>query len=96
MSDVYNLEPPTHGKVVLSTTHGDVDVELWSKECPLACRNFVQLCLEKYYDGCAFHRVIKDTLVQTGDPSGTGLGGESCFDGGKPFRDERHSRLAKP
>lgn len=37
-------------------------------------RNFVQLCLEGYYDGCIFHRVIKDFMAQTGDPTGTGSG----------------------
>ena len=58
---------------------------------PQAVRNFVQLCLEGYYDGCVFHRMIPDFLVQTGDPSGTGLGGESAF--GAPFKDEFHSRL---
>ena len=46
-------------QVLLQTTLGDLDVELWSKEAPLACRNFVQLCLEGYYDGNIFHRVIK-------------------------------------
>lgn len=46
-------------QVLLKTTLGDLDVELWSKETPLACRNFVQLCLEGYYDGSIFHRVIR-------------------------------------
>ena len=56
-----------------------------------AVRNFVQLCMEGYYDGCIFHRLMKDYLVQTGDPSGTGTGGLSAY--GKPFKDEFHSRL---
>lgn len=56
-----------------------------------AVRNFVQLCLEGYYDGCLVHRVIKDMMVQTGDPTGTGRGGESIY--GHPFKDEFHSRL---
>ena len=56
-----------------------------------AVRNFVQLCMEGYYDGCLFHRMIPDFLIQTGDPSGAGLGGESAF--GDPFKDEFHSRL---
>lgn len=43
--------------------------------CLQAVRNFVQLCLEGYYDGCIFHRVIKDFMAQTGDPTGTGSGG---------------------
>lgn len=66
-------------------------MELWPKEAPRAVRNFVQLCLEGYYDGTIFHRIIKDFMVQGGDPTGTGRGGESVF--GKPFRDELHSRL---
>jgi peptidyl-prolyl cis-trans isomerase SDCCAG10 len=91
MSSVYTTEPGTQGKVVLKTTIGDLDVELWAKEAPKACRNFVQLCMEGYYDDCIFHRVIKEFIVQTGDPTGTGDGGESIF--GKPFEDEVHSRL---
>ena len=42
--------------------------------CSQACRNFVQLCLERYYDGTIFHRVIKDFMIQCGDPTGTGTG----------------------
>lgn len=56
-----------------------------------AVRNFVQLCLEGYYDGTSFHRLIKNYILQGGDATGTGSGGESVF--GKPFRDEFHSRL---
>ncbi|KAL4419176.1 hypothetical protein ABPG77_004899 [Micractinium sp. CCAP 211/92] len=91
MSQVYNLEPPTQGKVVLRTTLGDLDIELWPKEAPKAVRNFVQLCMEGYYDGTIFHRMIKDFMAQGGDPTGTGSGGESIY--GQPFRDEFHSRL---
>jgi len=88
---VYANEPVTRGKVVLHTTLGPLDVELWAKEAPLACRNFVQLGLEGYYDGCNFHRVIKDFMAQTGDPTGTGTGGDSSFGG--EFKDETHGRL---
>lgn len=91
MSNIYIQEPPTNGKVLLKTTVGDIDVELWSKEAPLACRNFVQLCLEGYYDDTIFHRVVKGFIVQGGDPTGTGTGGESIY--GEPFKDEIHSRL---
>lgn len=76
---------------MLKTTVGDIDIELWSKECPKACRNFVQLCLEGYYNNTLFHRVVKDFLVQGGDPDGDGTGGESIY--GQPFNDEFHSRL---
>ena len=88
---VYANQPTTKGKVVLHTTVGPLDVELWSKEAPLACRNFVQLCMEGYYDGVVFHRVIHDFMAQTGDPTGTGLGGESVY--GATFKDEFHGRL---
>jgi len=64
---------------------------LWAKECPRACRNFVQLCLEGYYDKTIFHRIIPGFMVQGGDPSGSGEGGESIY--GAPFMDEFHSRI---
>lgn len=66
------------------TTVGDIDVELWCKECPLACRNFIQLCLEDYYNNVIFHRLEKDFIIQTGDPSGKGDGGSSIYD--QPFK----------
>uniref|UniRef100_A0A8C4HV56 Spliceosome-associated protein CWC27 homolog n=1 Tax=Dicentrarchus labrax TaxID=13489 RepID=A0A8C4HV56_DICLA len=58
-------------------------------KCPTL--NFVQLCMEGYYDGTIFHRVVPEFIVQGGDPTGTGTGGESIF--GRPFKDEFHSRL---
>jgi peptidyl-prolyl cis-trans isomerase SDCCAG10 len=64
---------------------------LWSKETPKACRNFVQLCLEGYYDNTIFHRIVPGFVVQGGDPTGTGEGGESIY--GEPFKDEFHQRL---
>lgn len=75
----------------MTTTVGEIDVELWSKECPKACRNFVQLCLEGYYNGLIFHRVVKGFIAQGGCPNGDGTGGESVY--GEPFKDEFHSRL---
>lgn len=50
-------------QVLVKTTLGDLDVELWAKETPLACRNFVQLCMEGYYDGTIFHRIVKGNNV---------------------------------
>jgi peptidyl-prolyl cis-trans isomerase SDCCAG10 len=91
MSNIYHTEPPTQGKVLLKTTYGDIDIELWPKEAPLACRNFIQLALEGYYDNTKVHRVIKEFMVQFGDPTGTGSGGESIW--GRPFKDEIHGRL---
>ncbi|XP_022893930.1 peptidyl-prolyl cis-trans isomerase CYP57-like [Olea europaea var. sylvestris] len=91
MSTVYVLEPPTKGKVIITTSYGPLDIELWPKEAPKAARNFIQLCLEGYYNNTIFHRVIKSFLVQGGDPTGTGEGGESIY--GEVFADEFHSRL---
>ncbi|XP_052209918.1 peptidyl-prolyl cis-trans isomerase CYP57 [Diospyros lotus] len=91
MSSVYVSEPPTKGKVIVKTTYGPLDIELWPKEAPKAARNFVQLCLEGYYDNTIFHRIIKSFLVQGGDPTGAGSGGESIY--GSVFADEFHSRL---
>lgn len=51
-------------KVLLKTSVGDIDIELWAKETPKACRNFIQLCMEGYYDGTIFHRLIKGFIVQ--------------------------------
>jgi cyclophilin family peptidyl-prolyl cis-trans isomerase len=59
--------------------------------CVQAVRNFVQLCMEGYYMNTTFHRVIKDFMIQGGDPTGSGQGGESIY--GDTFKDEFHSRL---
>lgn len=91
MSTIYVSEPPTKGKLVLNTTHGALDIELWPKEAPKAVRNFVQLCLEGYYDNTIFHRILKGFLIQGGDPTGTGTGGQSVYGGA--FADEFHQRL---
>lgn len=72
--DNYQYEPVTKGKIILHTSFGDIDIELWPKEAPMAVRNFVQLGLEGYYDGTIFHRIVKDLLIQGGDPTGTGDG----------------------
>ncbi|KAJ3782154.1 cyclophilin-like protein [Lentinula aff. detonsa] len=82
---------PTHGRVIIVTTVGEIDIELWSKETPKTCRNFLALAMEGYYDGVIFHRVVPGFLVQTGDKTGTGMGGESFY--GEPFEDEIHPRL---
>lgn len=74
MAYVYNVEPNTKGKVVLHTTHGDIDIELWSEQAPIACRNFIQLCMDGYYDRTIFHRIVKKMMIQGGDPTGTGYG----------------------
>ncbi|CAL1715365.1 unnamed protein product [Somion occarium] len=85
---------PTHGRVIIDTTVGEIEIELWSKETPKTCRNFLALAMEGYYDGVIFHRVVPHFLVQTGDRTGTGAGGESFY--GEPFEDEIHPRLRFP
>ncbi|KAJ4479751.1 cyclophilin-like domain-containing protein [Lentinula edodes] len=82
---------PTNGRVIIDTTVGEIDIELWSKETPKTSRNFLALAMEGYYDGVIFHRVVPGFLVQTGDKTGTGMGGESFY--GEPFEDEIHPRL---
>ncbi|KAF6219957.1 hypothetical protein HO133_003782 [Letharia lupina] len=93
MSAVYNLEPPPTAKVLLTTTSGDLLLELFAKQTPLASRNFLQHCLDGYYNGTLFHRLVPGFIIQGGDPTNTGDGGESVFPGGAPFEDEFHSRL---
>mmetsp|Transcript_9380 Transcript_9380/g.16313 ORF Transcript_9380/g.16313 Transcript_9380/m.16313 type:complete len:618 (-) Transcript_9380:26-1879(-) len=66
MSQVYSTEPATTGRVVLTTTHGPIDIDLWCKECPTTTRTFLQLCLDGYYDGMIFHRILSEFLIQTG------------------------------
>ncbi|CAO1628326.1 unnamed protein product [Parajaminaea phylloscopi] len=91
MSNIYMTEPPTSGRIVLVTSKGDVEIELWAKETPKACRNIIALALEGYYDNMLWHRVVPNFCIQTGDPTGTGTGGESFY--GEPFGDEPHQRL---
>lgn len=92
MASTYNLEPHPTAKVVLHTTTGDLELELFAKQTPITSRNFLQLCLDGYYDNTVFHRLVKDFIIQGGDPTGTGQGGESSYDG-EAFADEFHSRL---
>ncbi|EGR28537.1 peptidyl-prolyl cis-trans cyclophilin-type family protein, putative [Ichthyophthirius multifiliis] len=91
MSNIYQQQPPTSGKVILITTIGDIDIEIWANETPKTCRNFIQLCLEGYYDNTIFHRLIPKFIIQGGDPTNTGTGGESIYGG--TFQDEFHQRL---
>ncbi|KAF2637745.1 cyclophilin-like protein [Massarina eburnea CBS 473.64] len=92
MASTYNVEPNPTAKVVLHTTTGDLELELFAKQTPVTSRNFLQLCLDGYYDNTVFHRLVKGFILQGGDPTGTGQGGESSYDG-DPFADEWNSRL---
>ncbi|HHH19004.1 MAG TPA: hypothetical protein ENK86_00615, partial [Campylobacterales bacterium] len=72
--------------VVLETNQGNIELKLFPKIAPLAVENFTTHVQEGYYNGLIFHRVIKDFMIQGGDPTGTGAGGESIWK--KDFADE--------
>ncbi|XP_068846435.1 RING-type E3 ubiquitin-protein ligase PPIL2 isoform X2 [Capricornis sumatraensis] len=80
------------GYVRLHTNLGDLNLELHCDLTPKTCENFIRLCKKQYYDGTVFHRSIRNFVIQGGDPTGTGTGGESCW--GKPFRDEFRPNLS--
>ncbi|KAH9646349.1 peptidyl-prolyl cis-trans isomerase CYP59 [Citrus sinensis] len=65
--------------VLIVTSLGDIVVDLFIDKCPLTTKNFLKLCKIKYYNGCLFHTVQKDFTAQTGDPTGTGTGGDSVY-----------------
>ncbi|MBU2063086.1 MAG: peptidylprolyl isomerase [Candidatus Omnitrophica bacterium] len=72
--------------VVLETTQGPIEIKLMEDVAPNACENFRALVQKGYYDGIIFHRVIKNFMIQGGDPTGTGRGGDSIWGGA--FKDE--------
>jgi len=80
------LSAKNNPTVVLETAQGSIHVKLFSDVAPKACENFIKLINKGYYNGTIFHRVIKDFMIQGGDPQGSGAGGESIW--GKPFQDE--------
>jgi peptidyl-prolyl cis-trans isomerase B (cyclophilin B) len=77
--------------VVMETNMGTVKIRLFPELAPKTVENFIGLADKGYYDGIIFHRVIPDFMIQGGDPTGTGRGGESLW-GGK-FEDEFNSNL---
>ena len=72
--------------VIIKTNRGDIKIKLFPDVAPKTCQNFTTLAQKGYYNGVIFHRVIKDFMIQGGDPTGTGCGGESCWGG--TFEDE--------
>lgn len=87
-SDLSQLQPPAAGDTVavIDTSMGIIKVKLMPSLAPKAVENFTGLAGKGYYDGLTFHRVMKDFMIQGGDPEGNGTGGESLW--GKPFEDE--------
>jgi peptidyl-prolyl cis-trans isomerase-like 1 len=77
--------------VTLVTSMGNIELELYWQHAPKTVHNFVELARKGYYDNVTFHRIIRDFMIQGGDPTGTGRGGESIW--GKPFPDELHPQL---
>ena len=75
---------------VLETTQGTIEIELRPDYAPKAVENFTTHIKDGYYNGLIFHRIIKNFMVQGGDPTGTGRGGVSIW--GKPFKDEFNSQ----
>ena len=71
---------------VIKTNMGTIEIELYAEQTPKTVENFVQHADSGYYNGIIFHRVIENFMIQGGDPTGTGRGGESIW--GKPFADE--------
>lgn len=84
-------ETKTQLVAVFETNMGTFECELFEDKAPKTVANFVGLAEKGYYDGVIFHRVIDNFVIQGGDPTGTGRGGESIY--GHPFEDEFHPDL---
>lgn len=78
-------------RAIMKTSMGTITFALFPEQAPKTVENFVGLAIRGYYDGITFHRVIPDFMIQGGDPTGTGAGGESIWE--KPFEDEFSSHL---
>ena len=76
---------------VLVTTAGVIELELYPDVAPLAVENFTTHIKDGYYNGIAFHRIIKNFMIQGGDPTESGRGGKSIW--GKPFKDEYKGKM---
>lgn len=86
--DVATVEGPV---ATIKTNHGDLKIKLFPEHAPKTVANFIALAKDGYYDGVIFHRIIKDFMIQGGDPTGTGMGGESIY--GESFEDEFSEEL---
>lgn len=83
------INPQKTYTAIVKTNMGDFTIELFAKDAPKTVNNFVFLARDKFYDGISFHRVIKDFMIQTGDPLGNGTGGP-----GYQFADELPPKVA--
>ena len=82
------LDLPQVGETiaVMHTNHGDISLRLFPEQAPKTVENFTTHAKNGYYNGLIFHRVINDFMIQGGDPTGSGMGGESIW--GDSFEDE--------
>jgi peptidylprolyl isomerase len=80
------IDPGRRYSATLRTSEGDLIVDLLAEDAPRTVNNFVFLACERYYDGVPFHRIIKDFMVQTGDPTGSGTGGPGYRFADEPVR----------
>ena len=89
----FQLETAKSGDTVaiMHTTMGDIKIKLFKEETPKTFENFTTHAKNGYYNGLIFHRVIKDFMIQGGDPMGSGIGGESIW--GRSFEDEFSPKL---
>ena len=83
-----NLQTTT---ATIKTNRGNIEVKLFDELAPKTVKNFVEHAKNHYYDGVIFHRVIPEFMIQGGDPTGTGMGGESIY--GSTFEDEFSPKL---
>lgn len=77
--------------VTIHTSRGDIGLKLFKEQAPKTVQNFIELAKKGYYDDVIFHRIIDNFMIQGGDPTGTGMGGESIY--GAKFEDEFSSEL---
>lgn len=80
------VEEMSNPVIIFETSQGNIELKLFTEIAPKACENMLVLVQKGYYDGTVFHRVIKNFMIQGGDPTRTGSGGESLW--GFPFQDE--------
>ena len=85
------IDPAATYTAIIRTNKGVITLELFASEAPATVNNFVFLAREGFYDGVIFHRVMRDFMIQTGDPTGTGAGGP-----GYSFMDEPVTRSCSP
>ena len=86
-----NLADVKAVQATIKTNQGDIKLQLFPDQAPKTVKNFVELAKHGYYKGVIFHRVIPDFMIQGGDPTGTGAGGESIY--GQAFEDEFSEEL---